>query len=411
MKTICRESTAWAGHLTNQVRDALRGTGEEGLEGSGGFLRPLWSNVLVSSFPGQSSNTHGLPALLNREFCGRCLVVNLSGCTYDTSQFQDPVMDVIMSGCVPPLDVLMRLCVSVHRWLSSDAERVLVTHGGKTVGKPWASACAFGSVAVFLACYMSWSGLAENPKDGLLNVSNALETDIEEIELWPSHRRCVKYFELLQKGLMDGIGRPWMKLTCLVFVGMGGDGLPRVVEIWQQDRLLFRADVDCPDLEDAMFNVDTCCGGDIAIRVFCRRHSKTMAEGPAELELQVCFHTAFVADGFIRFPVHEIDRVCEETVEDVAIDAFFVPTSSKHEDVGVDGSTDAMAAVVQGQICQESHVNAPFSGDGTVLQNSGDQLNPALDSSLFQEHDDGIIPVQSSNFVFLPEDMDSFFGD
>jgi hypothetical protein len=364
----------------------------------------------VSAFPAESSGTQWLPALLNRKFSGGCLVVNLSGCTYDTSQFQDPVMDVIMSGCVPPLDVLLRLCVSVHRWLSSDAERVLVTHGSKIAGGSWASARAFGSVAVFLACYMSWSGLVETPKDGILAVSSALAMDIQDDQLWPSHRRYLKYFELLQNGLMDDIGRPWMKLTRLVFIGVGGDGLPRTVEIWQQDRLLFRNNVDCPDLEDAVFNVDICCGGDIAIRIFCLRHSDVTTEGPFELELQACFHTAFVADGFIRFPAHEIDRVCEEAVEDAAIDAFFVPTSN-NEDVGVDGGIATMAAVVQGLTRQESRVEASPSDEGTRLQKGVDQCNPALGSSHSQEHANRVIPVHSSNVVFLPEDIDSFFDD
>ena len=44
---------------------------------------------------------------------GRYLVVNLSGQTYDTVELQGPVMDIVMSGCVPPIDVLSRQCYTV----------------------------------------------------------------------------------------------------------------------------------------------------------------------------------------------------------------------------------------------------------------------------------------------------------
>lgn len=84
-------------------------------------------------------------------------------------------MDIMMSGCVPPLELLLRLVVSVHQWLNKATRHVVVVHGADdpetTAGKYGAGALP---VVLFFACYLSWVGKADHPKEAMLEVSRRM---------------------------------------------------------------------------------------------------------------------------------------------------------------------------------------------------------------------------------------------
>eukprot|EP00438_Fugacium_kawagutii_P021896 Skav219761 [mRNA] locus=scaffold569:290381:297942:- [translate_table: standard] len=136
-----------------------------------------------------------LASRLNRDHPSY-LVINLSGCIYDTFELQGPVMDIMMSGCVLPLEVLLRLVVSVHHWLARAAGNVVVVHGAD---EPCGTSANYGPgsfpVVLFFACYLSWVGKADHPKEAMLEVSRQgiagkrfLDNWMRQIE---AERRCL----------------------------------------------------------------------------------------------------------------------------------------------------------------------------------------------------------------------------
>ena len=112
------------------------------------LVRP---NLMATDFPSRPRQ-HWLAARLNRDHQGSYLLINLSGTSYDTFELQGlskregghcvpgPVMDIMMSGCVPPLEVLLRLVVSVHQWLNH-TRHVVVVHGADAARRLRRSGC------------------------------------------------------------------------------------------------------------------------------------------------------------------------------------------------------------------------------------------------------------------------------
>lgn len=156
--------------------------------------------------------------------------------------------------------------------------------------------------------------------------------------------------------------------------------------------MLFRSDLDSPDKAGAVFHAGVRCKGDVSVRLFRHQEGAT-GTGTTQLELQVCFHTAFVADGFVRFPGHQVDRVWEGASCDVTIDAFLEPASGEEPEDQRESAASAAAARVAMEGPHPLHTEAGASA-------------PSADVP-----DERVSSAQTSKFVFLPEDIDSFFDD
>jgi len=365
-------------------------------------LRSVRPSLVVADFPNRERR-HWLAGLLNRAYGSDYLLVNLSGETYDTTEFHGPVMDVAMSGCVPPVDVLLRLCVSVHAWLSRAPElRRLVAHGAEGD-----AARSLGSVVVLVACYLSWVGEVAHPVEGLIEVCEALGLAADAV--WPSQRRYLAYFELLHRG-EQAVERPPSQLARVVLMGIGGDGLGRKLEIWQQESLLFRCDLEAEEAVSAVVRVGVRCRGDLAVRVLrCALPDSAVGEMLAEAkpELQVCFHEAFILDGFARFPERELDELLvggdgahhEGRAVDVYLEAAVAAGIEDPREVAA--AAAAAAAVHSGprlaEGAEDREVDAPAAAAAAGPQFF--DLSAADDSP------------GKTKVVFSPEDIDSFFDD
>jgi len=259
---------------------------------------------------------------------------------------------------------------------------------------------------VLLGCYLSWTGFAANPQEGMLTVCSML--GISEELIWPSHRRYAKYFALLQRSVIPTAGRPALTLRRVVLVGVGGDGVRRVLEVWQQDRLLFRAGVDTEELEGAVLHVGVQCCGDVSLRVLrtavCAGGAAGQATGEqqTELELQACFHTAFVADGFVRFLGHELDAPEGAAPASAAIDAFLESGggTEPEEQREAAAAATAAAAAAEGPGFPPGHPTGSghFASEAQLRDDPGSPAAVPLDA-------------KPGKVVFLPEDIDAFFDD
>mmetsp|Transcript_25153 Transcript_25153/g.63804 ORF Transcript_25153/g.63804 Transcript_25153/m.63804 type:complete len:472 (-) Transcript_25153:90-1505(-) len=411
---LWQEWTSGMASVAAKAAGAVREEYTLTFEHHGCNVRAVRPNLLAIEYPTRGMQ-HWLASRLNRDHPGgRYLVVNLSGQTYDTVELQGPVMDVVMSGCVPPVDVLARLCVSAHKWLSSSDSNVLVAHGASYKAEE-GDAKAFGLVVLLFACYLSWSGLAAHPKEGMLEVCEALQ--IGDECLLPSQRRYLSYFELLQRDCVRTAQEAPVRLGRLVLIDVGIDGKRRAVEVWHQDHLVFRSvaggDEDATEADEGStiaFRVGKTCRGDLLVRVL----RETVPVGPEgeraqyEAEVQVCFHTAFIsaAGGFMRFPARELD-VLSTAGGDVlapraAVDVFLESASAAEEP---DDLRELAAAAAAGAAAAEGPKAGPQVFD--LAEADAEEAEEAPGDGTA----DTRLGLASGRIVFAPEDVDAFFDE
>lgn len=434
IKAALDQSASWAASLARSATDSIRKEYKFTFDELSTHLLPVRPNLLACEFP-RRNVMHWLALRLNRDHSGSYLVVNLSGQTYDTCELQGPVMDVVMSGCVPPVDVLLRLCVSMHKWLGSSEANVLAAHGpdSREVGIG-----ALGPVVLLFACYLSWAGLVPHPMDGLLEVCNALNIGEAAVTVWPSHRRYLSYFELLQRGRLQTAETPLVRLARLVLIQVVGDGAFRVLEVWQQDRLLFQADLN-PDnppegevADTTALRVGVPCRGDVVVRIL-RAAELSSAESLPVLELQACFHTAFIAavGSFARFPARELDvpaggRNGAPLPPDCAIDVFLEPLEAEDEDPREKAVAAARAAAAKTR--QEgaqdakngaAEIATEVIAKGPVAEAQKDATQYFFLAAGDGEDENPPVPLPHVAAaartrppqVFAPDDVDAFFGE
>lgn len=358
-------------------------------------LRYATTNLAAAELPSRSRQ-HWFAARLNRDHPGNYLIINLSGQTYDTAELQCPVLDIVMSGgCVPPLEVLLRLCVSSHRWLSRSTSCVIVAHGSCGWSDPELSA-GMVPVLLFFSCYLSWAGLCKNPTAGLLKVCEALEIPNEGL---PSLHRYLRYFEMFIRGSIELVRYGNVRLARLVLLELTRDGLHRRLEIWQQEKLLLQLPVErcAADVGTLALQVDIPVKGDLSLQIL-RSKDK---EGPWHFELQVCFHSAFVelAGGFVRFNASELEAAKDVCLsEGSAIDVFLGQTSVEdHSDsLDVAATTTACLAAVTGP--KQAAVDVQL-------------FDMAADDDVDYFRAEADVMSSQRHTVFAPDDIDAFFNE
>ncbi|CEM36154.1 unnamed protein product [Vitrella brassicaformis CCMP3155] len=177
------------------VADSITGLGVDG-DAYLGPTAPVYihRNIIAIPFPSHEL-LPDLAEVLNANHGSNYLVLNMSERTYDASRFNGQIVDVQFRGMPsPPLDLLLKLCVSSSQWLLSDAQNVIVVH------------CyhGFSRTAVFIASFLSWIGLCKNPHVALQKVCEVLgltSTPSPRVVL-PSQWRYLHYFARLQRGEM-----------------------------------------------------------------------------------------------------------------------------------------------------------------------------------------------------------------
>jgi len=315
-------SLAWAAQLAKDTSAAIQDEFKFTFDDNCTRLFNIRPNLVAVEFPSRDRRRY-LANLMNESYGSDYLVVNLSGETYDTSAFQGPVMDIVLTGCVPPLEILLRLCVSVQSWLSQSPSRCLIVHGAEA---GWfdtsLSASSFGPAVVLFACYLSWLGCATHPLEAMLDVCELV--NITEASVQPSQQRYLTYFELLQRGIVEPSKRAPVQLKRIVLVGVGGDELCRTLEVWHRDQMMFSTDLGETDVDGAFVHVSGGCSGDLCVRIL-RSGIAGQADSAQILEMQVCFHTAFVVDGFVRFMERDIDACGQTNLSGCSIDVLVLP--------------------------------------------------------------------------------------
>mmetsp|Transcript_32657 Transcript_32657/g.63079 ORF Transcript_32657/g.63079 Transcript_32657/m.63079 type:complete len:436 (-) Transcript_32657:94-1401(-) len=407
-------SFTWAAQLAKNATAALQDEYKFTFDDHCTRLFDIRPNLVAVEFPTRDRRRY-LASLMNGIYGSDYLVVNLSGETYDTSAFEGRVMDVVLSGCVPPLEILLRLCVSVHSWLVESSSRRLIAHGSEAGWLDTSlSARSFGPAVVLFACYLSWLGSAVHPLEAMLDVCELV--GISEASVQPSQRRYLTYFELLQRGVVEPSKRAPSQLKRIILVGIGGDELCRTLEVWQRDQLLFSTDLGSTDVDGAFVHVSGYCSGDLCVRIL---RSGIAGQGAIAqvLEMQVCFHTTFVVDGFVRFTERDIDACNPTDLSGCSIDVLVIP----------DDVLPSPAANLNCPLLPDAEAEATIrAGPGPVEANSPTSHRPVFCGADGQSSDAGpqffdmsaepqFFDLSAADAekrtVFAPDDIDAFFDD
>jgi len=243
--------------------------------------------------------------------------------------------------------------------------------------------------------------------------------------VWPSQRRYLSYFELLQRGLMPtpssgAAPTGAILLKRVVLVEVGGDSISRYLELWQQESCIFQAEIEClEETTAAVVSVDRKCVGDVSVRVLRVAQAgaqdddsaqpfeeRSVQQPSREVEFQVCFHTAFVTTGeFIRFLRGDIDASSGTRQEGSSIDLFFERKDDKEGDATPDAdSPDAAASA--------PNTDASAAGSSMFFNLADDDS----DDETFEEpptaFETGTTAKSMSGGtqIFSPKDVDKFFS-
>jgi len=306
-------------------------------------------------------------------------------------------MDVAMNGCVPPVHVLLRLCVSVQTWLSGSPGRHLIVHGAKATKGD--TSWSFGPAALLLGCYLSWIGLTPHPLEGAAEVCDAL--GITDKAVCPSQKRYLQYFELLHRGFSHSPSKHQARLSRVAFVGMGGDGIRRVLEIWQQDKKLFKENLGVVDKSGVIVQVTNRCVGDLVIQVLCVERGSGRRPW---LEFRACLNTAFVEGGYSRFESRDLDvpGSTDPLVQGISVDAV-IEEGCTADDCPQNDDKEAVQS-------------GPKVADEPCTEEQED-FNPACEDSLSGKGKETLYfdltmeDAELCRMVFAPDDVDAFFNE
>jgi hypothetical protein len=240
--------------------------------------------------------------------------------------------------------------------------------------------------------------------------------DIPEVSVRPSQRRYLTYFELLQRGVVEPSKRAPVQLKKLVLVGIGGDGLCRTLEVWQRDQLLFSTELGVADVDGAFVHVGGCCSGDLCVRIL---QSGVVGQGASaqSLEMQVCFHTSFIVDGFVRFTDRDIDACSRTNLSGCSIDILVLADDVPPSAASSASCPRSPAATAEADMCAgpgPAEAESPTK-DGPIFRGGGDQGSNAgpqfFDLSPEPQFFDLSAEDAEKRTVFAPDDIDAFFDD
>lgn len=217
-------------------------------------LRYIDPRLISIDFPTERTIDSIASALRSAHGEDDVLIINMSERVYEYDRMPGHVVSVNYRGLPsPPLEVICRLCLQIHQWLSRSSTTVVAIH------------CfpGYSRTAVLASCYLAWSGKFVHPMDALSSVSAALgrigdEEDSIENLLLPSQKRYMNYFfKFLISEEHVMVPARQISLTRIVLIGlpklppMGEDseGFRPFFEIWHNGLLTYSS---LPKVEDIL---------------------------------------------------------------------------------------------------------------------------------------------------------------
>ncbi|CBZ53471.1 conserved hypothetical protein [Neospora caninum Liverpool] len=172
-------------------------------------------NIWIIDYPDPGApNTGFLVAYLERHHANKYLILNMSERQYqhvscpaskparpsaspeERDALEPPAAPLFPSGAVldvayrglpyPPLSLTLSLLLSVHRWIESDVENVLLVHCLE----------GFSRSITFVAAYLHWTGAAPTLQVAVRSLEDVCGVDATHpLVLLPSQKRFLRFFQ------------------------------------------------------------------------------------------------------------------------------------------------------------------------------------------------------------------------
>merc|ERR1712008_518782 len=170
---------------------------------------------------------------------------------------------------------------------------------------------------------------------------------------------------------------------------------------------MFSTELGVADVDGAFVHVGGCCSGDLCVRIL---QSGVAGQGASAqiLEMQVCFHTAFIVDGFVRFTDRDIDACSLTNLSGCSIDVLVLsddvpPSDASRSTCLLLPEAKAGAAICAGPGLAEAE---SLTNHGRISCGGDDQGSVAGPQFFDLSAEDA-----EKRTVFAPDDVDAFFDD
>jgi len=265
------------------------------------MLLPM--NVRFQNISRQTSYLEKVASHLKESYEGRYMVWNLSDVSYDTSPFEDQVIQFSFPGLpTPPIEMLHQICKSVQSWLSASIQHVALIHCNSGKGRTFMTLAAY---LFFNKDFRTTASALQSLLDG-----NGSESSPSSI-LVPSQHRYLEYFEQYVNN--GGLGTPrtlgLVSVHCLGIPAFSsessvGKSCRPYLQIFQGSKLLYTtvgpeerathlrpSDVRLYEEKDEkmIFDVGQRVSGDVVLRM---RHFQSVKKRITML--RYVFHTSLV---------------------------------------------------------------------------------------------------------------------
>ena len=347
------------------------------------LIRDAGNRFLSIDFPSERL-IDPLSAALRQRYQDKVLIVNMSEREYECERMPGHVLTVNFRGLpAPPLEMLTRLCLQIHQWLSRSDENVVAVHCFPGLSR----------TMVLIVCYFAWSGQCLHPVDALPELCSRLGVDDSECVL-PSQKRYLNYFfDLLTSstGIPNlppkSLGLSRLILNGVPNIPVAQDGVFRpFFEVWKEGHLVHSSlPADAKDLtleqlvvavpaypieeEECVVMFETfgklVLAGDVLFRL---RHLS--AKGGRFTCLRFAFNTNHVVDNLLHFSRNEIDG---NTFSACVVDAVFESVPPVDVSTTVNGLSELYERSFQ--------VSSALRAGGQAFANDETELITALQES------------------------------
>ena len=200
-------------------------------------IREVGNRFISIDFPSERI-IESLGKTLRERYSDDILIINMSEREYQEDLLPGHVISANFRGLpAPPLEMLSRLCLQIHQWLSRSPSNVVAVHCFPGLSRS----------AVLICCYLAWSGVVQHPVDALVDVFAGLKVDLESSPILPSQKRYLNYFfEFLICNISQLPSEPEKPLFLSKLILSGVPNLPLALdgdfrpffEIWIDGRML-----------------------------------------------------------------------------------------------------------------------------------------------------------------------------
>lgn len=256
--------------------------------------------ILVMPYPISDEDAPGLGKTreeavadyLDQHHRGHFLIINISDRHYDTSIFNDCVVEFFFPGySSPPLGVLFKIAWTVESWLSADPLNVVLIHclNGR------------GRTITTTSCFLAWSGLTPSAQYGLDYISEKKNETPMSLTV-PTQRRYIHYFDKVLNGVHPSNTSLILKSILIYNNPLNNLKKTPEIRIYKSGTKLANLSNTKVENKCCKYETDLLLQGNILLRCI-----QTLDDGRPVTLFRCGFHTGFIDNNLLILPVYKLD--------------------------------------------------------------------------------------------------------